>query len=291
MNKNYFYFILCSLIWGTTWLVIKYQINGPGVFAAVFWRFLIATILMFILTFFIKKHNATYSIKYHFVFMLHGLFNFCLNYLLTYEAEKNLNSGLVALTFTLLIYFNMIGLKIFFNKPLSRNVLLGSFLGGAGIYLIFSKEIGLQVFDAQLRNGILVSIIATLFASFGNMFAYKNHQRGIPVLVFNSYGMFYGTIFTLIFSQFLHASLTIPVTLQFLTPLFYLAVLGTVIAFWAYQNLVGSIGADRAAYTSIISPLLAVVTASIFENLALTAIMAAGILLCLTGNFISLKKE
>ncbi len=291
MNKNSFYFILCSLIWGTTWLVIKYQINGPGVFAAVFWRFFIATILMFALTFIIKKHNFRYSIKYHYVFVLHGLFNFCLNYLLTYEAEKYLNSGLVALTFTLLIYFNMIGLKIFFNKPLSKKLLLGSVLGGAGIYLIFSREIASQVFDSQLRNGILVSIIATLFASFGNMFAYKNHQRSIPVLVFNSFGMLYGTIFTFIFSAYFEASLKIPLSLQFLTPLIYLSILGTVVAFWAYQTLVGSIGADRAAYTSIISPLLAVMTASLFENLALTSIMMFGILLCLTGNFISLKKE
>lgn len=291
MNKNSFYFILCSLIWGTTWLVIKFQINGPGVFAAVFWRFFMATLFMFVLTFAIKKYPFRYNLKYHLIFLLHGLFNFCLNYLLTYQAEKNLNSGLVALTFTLLIYFNMLGLKLFFKKPLSKNVLIGSVFGGVGIYLIFSKEISTINLGNQLAIGILVSIVATLFASLGNMFAYKNHQRGIPVLVFNSFGMLYGTLFTFIFSKTLHSSLVIPITLQFLTPLLYLSIFGTVIAFWAYQTLVGSIGADRAAYTSIISPLLAVITASLFENLAITSVMAFGIVLCLAGNYISLKKE
>ena len=290
MNKNTFYFILCSIIWGTTWLVIKFQINGPGIFAAVFYRFLIATLCMFILTFFIKKYPMQYSIKFHIIFFLHGLFNFCLNYLLTYQAEKNLNSGLVALTFTLLIYFNMLGLKIFFKKPLSKNIIIGSILGGAGIYLIFSKEISSQTWSSELSFGIAVSIIATFFASIGNMFAFKNHKRGIPVLVFNAYGMLYGTFCTFVLSKFFQATLDIPFQLNFIAPLLYLAVFGTVIAFWAYQTIVGTMGADRAAYTSIISPLLAVITASFFEKLAITPLMSLGILMCLAGNFISLKK-
>jgi drug/metabolite transporter (DMT)-like permease len=184
----------------------------------------------------------------------------------------------------------MVGLKLFFKKPLSFNVVMGSLLGGAGIYLIFSREINAQNWNNQLSYGIWVSIVATLFASIGNMFAYKNHLRGVPVLVFNAYGMLYGTLCTFVISKIFTANLEIPLTTNFLAPLLYLAIFGTVIAFWAYQTIVGSMGADRAAYTSIISPLLAVITANFFENLSITPLMFMGILMCLAGNFISLKK-
>ena len=61
--------------------------------------------------------------------------------------------------------------------------------------------------------------------------------------------------------------------------------------FWAYQTLVGTIGADRAAYTSIINPVIAMLISSVFENIVFTPLLFVGILLCFTGNLIALRKQ
>lgn len=289
-TKDYLLFAICSLIWGTTWLVIKFQINNTTPVVGVFYRFFLAAIFMFAFNHFITKEPLRYPAKNHLFFLLQGIFNFSINYILTYISEQKMSSGLVALTFTTLVYFNMFGLAIWFKKPISKNILLGGLLGAIGIAMLFWKEvIGINTGKGPLI-GIFIGIFATFCASTGNMFAYKNHLMKIPVVVFNSFGMFYGALFSLLIGLISHENFTIPVNYSFFISLIYLTIFGTVIAFWAYQTLVGRIGADRAAYSSVISPMIAVVVSSYFENINLTPLFGVGIVLCLLGNIISLKK-
>lgn len=290
-SQNTILFVTCSLIWGTTWLVIKFQIDSTSPVVGVFYRFLLAAILMFLFNHFITKKALSYPPLNHLFFFLQGIFNFSLNYILTYMAEEKMSSGLVALTFTSLVYFNMLGMRVWFKKPISKNVFWGGLMGAFGIILLFWKEIaGLQSGTGPIA-GVLIGVLATFFASSGNMFAYKSHSLKIPVVVFNSFSMLYGAIFSLGIGLIRHENFTLPTTSSFLFSLIYLAVFGTVIAFWAYQTLVGTIGADRAAYSSIISPMIAVVVSSVFENVAFTPYIIGGIFFCLLGNLISLKKD
>lgn len=290
-SRNFFLFALCSLIWGTTWLVIKFQIDSTSAIVGVFYRFLLAGLLMFAFNAFITKKNLSYPLRNHLFFFLQGLFNFCLNYILTYMSEERINSGLVALTFTTLIYFNMIGLKLWFKKPISKNVFLGGLLGAVGIVALFWKEILTFQTGSHTLGGVLIGIVATLFASCGNMFAYKNHLEKIPVVVFNSYGMLYGAFCSLFIGLIFGENFSYPHSLSFSLSLLYLVVFGTMIAFWAYQTLVGTIGADRAAYSSIVSPTIAVALSAVFEDVQLTGLFLVGMMFCLLGNYLSLKKE
>jgi drug/metabolite transporter (DMT)-like permease len=290
-SRNIFLFIVCSLIWGTTWFVIKFQIDSTTPVVAVFYRYLLAAAMMFAINILFIRKSLRFPLKNHTFFVLQGFFNFCLNYILTYVSEKYINSGLVALTFTSLIYFNMVGMKIFFQKNISRNVFYGATLGAFGITLLFWKE--LQNFEADKMTvyGIVVGIVATFCASIGNMFAYQNHRLKIPVMTFNAYGMLYGAIFSLLIGLIMGENFTFPQTTSFVLSLSYLSLFGTVIAFWAYQTLVGTIGADRAAYTSIISPMIAMVIATIFENMIFSPQLFFGIIFCLAGNLMALKKS
>lgn len=289
--KNVILFIICSLIWGTTWLVIKFQIDSTSAIVGVFYRFFLAAILMFAFNFLVTKKNIVYPLKNHIYFALQGIFNFSINYILTYIAESKMSSGLVALTFTTLVYFNMIGLRLWFKKLISRNVFVGGIFGATGIALLFWKDLTMFNPDSKIIVGVIIGIIATFFASTGNMFAFKNHQFKIPVIIFNSYGMFYGAICTLMIGLYRHENFSFPTTPSFIISLLYLTVFGTVIAFWAYQTLVGTIGADRAAYTSIIAPVIAVFVSSVYENVQFTPLLIIGILFCIIGNIISLKKD
>lgn len=284
-------FALCSLIWGTTWLVIKFQISATTPIVGVFYRFLLASIVMFALNAQFLKKSIRFPLKTHFQFFLQGLFNFSINYILTYMAEEKINSALVALTFTTLIYFNLLGMKIWFKKPISKNVFFGGSIGAIGIFLLFWKEIIHFNLHSTSIFGIFIGLIATMFASSGNMIAFINHQQKIPVIVFNAYGMLYGSLASFIFGILFHQNFALPTSSSFLFSLLYLALFGSVIAFWAYQTLVGTIGADKAAYSSIIAPMIAVIVSAVFEKTQITFIIFLGIIFCLIGNFMALKKD
>lgn len=289
-SRNMFLFSICSLIWGTTWFAIKFQVDSTSAIVGVFYRFLIAAIIMFLINVIFIKKNLKFPWENHKFFILQGLFNFCLNYILTYISEQSISSGLVAVTFSTLIYFNMFGMKIFYKKEITKNIIYGAILGFMGMILLFWKEIANFNADQATIVGIIIGIVATLFASIGNMFAYRNHQLKIPVMTFNAYGMLYGAFFSLILGLFMGESFVFPTTPSFLLSLGYLSIFGTIIAFYAYQTLVGTIGADRAAYTSIINPVIAILISSIFENITFTPQLFIGILLCFSGNLIALRK-
>lgn len=289
-SRNILLFAVCSLIWGTTWFVIKFQIDSTSPVVGVFYRYLLAAIIMLIINIVFIKKTLKYPFANHKFFILQGLFNFCLNYILTYISEKYINSGLVALTFTALIYFNMFGMNLIYKKVISRNVILGAVLGFVGIILLFWREIINFNADRVTIYGIFIGVVATLFASAGNMFAYKNHLMKVPVMTFNMYGMIYGALFSFIIALTSGQSFSLPMTSTFLWSLTYLSFFGTVVAFWAYQTLVGTLGAERAAYTSIISPVIAIVISIIFENVLFTPQLLAGMIFCFAGNLLALKK-
>lgn len=239
----------------------------------------------------IKRIKLDYSQKQHLLFAAQGVFMFSVNYMLTYLAETMISSGLMALSFTVLLYYNIFGMRIFFKKPITWRVIAGSIMGGVGLGFIFMPEI--VNFDPSSKTllGLGIGFLATLFASMGNMVAQKSYQEKIPVVVTNTWGMFYGSIFTLFVGLCLQHSFAIPMTTKFLLSLAYLSLFGTVIAFGAYLSLAGRIGAEKAAYTGVISPIIALTLSSLFENFEWTPTIIIGVLLCIFGNVFTLAPK
>lgn len=215
---------------------------------------------------------------------------FSTNYMLTYVAEGLISSAMVAVTFTLLLYYNILGTRLLFKTPLSRNVILGASVGGLGIGLVFLQEILNFKPGSTSLWGLVVGAVATMFASAGNMIAYVHRKENIPVMSSNAFGMFYGSIFTFIVALVLRQSFETDWSPKYISSLLYLSIFGTVIAFGAYLSLVGRIGAEKASYISIMNPVIALALSSLFENFQWTTEIAIGIALCLVGNVITLQK-
>lgn len=215
---------------------------------------------------------------------------FSTNYMLTYVAEGLISSAMVAVTFTLLLYFNILGTRLLFKTPLSRNVMFGAAIGGVGIGLVFLQEIMKFTPGSTSLWGLVVGSVATMFASAGNMIAYVHRKENIPVMSSNAFGMLYGSIFTFIVALVLRQSFETDWSPKYISSLLYLSVFGTVIAFGAYLSLVGRIGAEKASYISIMNPVIALTLSSFFENFKWSPEIAIGIALCLTGNVITLQR-
>lgn len=283
-------YLTSVLIWGSTWLAIKFQLGETPALISIFLRFAIASGVCGALVLFLKK-NWRFGLKDHAYFALQGFLNFCLNYILTYESEKYIASGLVAVTFTMMTYFNIIGMRVFYHKPFERRVVIAALMGGVGIALIFSNEFAHFQDPKAGLWGFALGAIATFSASMGNMVAVRNNRNGRDVLATSAWGMLYGMIATALIALAMGTSWQIEHSAWYWGSLFYLAIPGTVIAFWSYLTLVSKIGADRAAYITVMTPIIALFLSVLFENYQITLTTVIGVLVCLGGNYMILAKK
>ncbi|MEK2689646.1 DMT family transporter [Bdellovibrio sp. GT3] len=284
---NFLLYAICTLIWGSTWLVITFQVDSASPIASVFWRFALGAALLFSYCLITRK-KLSYGKQDHLNFLAMGIFMFSINYMLVYWSETMISSGIAAICFTVIVPYNMLGMKIFFKKPITPKVVAGSLLGGAGIALIFMNEItGLQA-NRNTIFGLVLGLIATLSASTGNMLSQRSYRKAVPVVISNTWGMLYGSIFTLMVGLVLQHSFAIPMTAKYLSSLMYLSLFGSVFAFGAYLLLAGRIGAERAAYSGVVSPIIALTLSSMYEDFKWTPYIVAGVALCLLGNVLTL---
>ncbi len=288
--NNLSLFLASSLIWGSTWLVITYQYGNVAPEVSVFYRFAIAT-LMLLVWCLARGLSLRYSKREHLYIGLQGVFNFALNYLLIYHAEKYVSSGLVAVMFSTMVAINIIGSRLVFHTPLTANVIVGAGLGLAGIALMFWPEVAQLSGNDNAAMGLWLALAGAASASVGNLFAMRNQRMGLPVMQTNLWGMFYGTVFIGIVCLLLRRDFNFDFSAKYVGSLLYLALFGSVLAFTAYMTLIGRIGASKASYTSVLIPVIALLLSTYFEKFQWHGLTLLGIALCFAGNFIILARK
>jgi drug/metabolite transporter (DMT)-like permease len=286
--KNLFLYVLTVMIWGSTWLAIKFQLGEVNPALSVAYRFSLASLL---LLGFSKLRGLTlrFSLRQHAFIALQGLLLFCINYLLVYVAELHLTSGLVAVIFSTLVFMNIFLGALFLKTRVRPNVVIGGALGLVGIAMVFMTE--LKAFNLQDIGfvGLLLGFGGTLFASLGNITAARNQREGLPVVQTNAFGMGYGAIAMYIYALVGGIPFSFSLTPTYLSSLLYLAVFGSAIAFWAYLTLLGRIGVERAAYASMLYPLIALGISTFFEGYEWSITAMLGVMLVVVGNFMILS--
>jgi drug/metabolite transporter (DMT)-like permease len=288
--KTLLLYTVVVLIWGSTWFAIKLQLGSVPSQDSVAYRFALAALLLFIWCW-IRRLRVKFTLRQHFWLILQGITVFSTNYMLFYEAEKHLVSGSVAIIFSLLAVFNILNNWFFFRVKPTYQVIVGALLGLFGIILTFWREL-LNLgssFDNLL--GVVLSLVATLVASFGNMVFVRLRKDGMPIVQGNAFGMFYGTIILFTYACVTGGRFSFDFAPSYILSLFYLSLFGSVIAFGCYLTLVGRIGADRAAYSSILFPIVALCISAVFEGYRLNFLSAIGIIFVLIGNALVLVRK
>lgn len=286
---NALLYLITVLIWGSTWLAIKFQLGIVPPALSIVYRFTIAAGILWLYTSF-RRLPMRFSRRQHAFIALQGFFLFSLNYVLVYLAEGTLTSGLVAIVFSGIVITNVIFSAIILKDPIRLRVILGGLIGLLGLVFVFWSE--LRSFDLSSGRalGLTFAICATLSASLGNIVAARNQRSGLPVLQSNTLGMTYGTIFTLLLVLFQGTELTFDPSASYIISLVYLALFGSVIAFGTYLTLLGRIGPGRAAYVTILYQIVALALSTIFEGLIWNLQAVLGVVLILAGNVIAVSK-
>lgn len=199
--KNIFLFLIPTAVWGSTWLVIKFQLGTVDPIVSVVYRFFLAGIVLLLYCYF-KKINLKFTKKHHLLMVLQGLLLFGINYWLVYVAEESVQSGLVAIIFSTIVFMNSLNGKIFLKTKISKTVLLGGFLGIVGSGLLFYKELINFTFSNKAGIAIGIAFISAYFASLGNITSAHNQKQKIPVMSSNGFAMIYGATSMLIVAIF-----------------------------------------------------------------------------------------
>jgi drug/metabolite transporter (DMT)-like permease len=286
--NNWILYSLTVLIWGSTWIGIKYQLGAVDPMASVAHRFLLSSLLICIFLL-LRRQSLRLPLRDHPFLLLQGLCLFCANYYFVYHAELVLTSGLVAVVFASLMMFNVINGALFMGTPVHRGVVVGGLLGLLGMAAVFWPELNaLDLSDANFV-ALLFCLAGTLLASFGNIIAARNRSHNIPVLVTNTWAMGYGAVMMYLAALVIGVPITIEWTVPYIASLLYLVVFGSVIAFWAYLTLIGRIGADRAGYANLLFPLVALFISTLFENYQWTPPALTGMALVVVGNWLVMR--
>src|SRR5574341_1214672 len=133
-------FLLPACIWGTTWLAITFQLGVVAPEVSVVWRFGLASLLL--LGWCVARGiPLRFALRDHLSFVLLGLLLFGANYVLVYRSEAHLTSGLVAVLSALMVFWNLLGARLFFGTSAPRAVVAGAVLGVAGVALLFFPEV------------------------------------------------------------------------------------------------------------------------------------------------------
>ena len=289
-SQNALLYVVTVLIWGSSWLAIKYQLGSVDPMVSVAYRFMLASALSWLYCRF-SGRLMRYSLRDHGFMFLQGASLFALNYWLFYLSELTLTSGLAAVIFSTIVVMNMMNGVLFLKNRLELRVVLGAGIGLFGIIVVFWSEV--TDFESGSENLFAVSlaVLATLLASLGNIASARNQRKGIPVVQANTFGMTYGALLMLVLSWATGREFTFEVTLPYVSSLVFLSVFASIIAFWTYLTLLGRVGVERAAYATLIFPLVALGFSTVFEDYQWTASAGIGILLILAGNLLILKRS
>ena len=136
----------------------------------------------------------------------------------------------------------------------------------------------------------MLALLATAFASLGNITAAHNTGKGTSVTTINAWAMLYGTSGLFVVSLILGVEYQFDFSAKYLGALFYLAIPGSILTFAGYLRLITTLGPDKAAYMSMIVPVIALILSSVYEGYQWTLAAVVGIILVLAGNWWAMRK-
>jgi len=282
-------YLLTVLIWGTTWIALKLQLGEVAIAASIAYRFALAAAVLFAILL-LSGRLQTLDRRGQLICLVQGLCLFCLNFMCFYTASQWIPSGLVAVIFSTATMWNAINARLFFKQKIAANVLLGGALGLGGLALLFWPELAGHPASRESLQGIALALLGTLFFSAGNMLSSLQQKVGLKPLTTNAWGMLYGALMLVAICLVMGTPFGFEWNSRYIGSLLYLAIPGSVIGFTAYLTLVGRMGPERAAYCTVLFPVVALNISVFVEGYQWTAPALLGLVLVMLGNVLVFRK-
>ncbi|MEC3912499.1 EamA family transporter [Sphingobium sp. CR2-8] len=284
-------FILVVLIWSSTWIVIRDQIGSVPASWSVCYRFLLAGVAM---AAFARIRGVSLRIGWDGILYaaLLGTAQFVLNFNFVYRAEHYLTSGLVAVVYAMLLIPNSILSFLIFRQPVSRAFITGSVVAVTGIVLMLLHEYHAATMRPDMvLLGAAFSLAGLLSASSANVMQGMAIARRLPMVAVLAWAMLIGAGVDALFAWATVGPPQFDLRWGYVLGVGWLGLAGSVVTFPLYFTLIQRMGAGRAAYTSVLIPVIAMLISTVMEGYRWSALAILGALLAIAGMAIALRAK
>jgi drug/metabolite transporter (DMT)-like permease len=279
---------VCTVVWGTTWFAITFQLGTVDPVVSLVYRFALATLL---LSGWCRLRNLTLPLTaaQHIAACGIGLFTFAIDYSLIYLAETRISSAVVAVMFATLALVNLAVFRLAFGQRAPLRAWGAAALGALGVAVLSWSEIANAHLSGRARSGIAMAFIAVLGAAVGNVFARRGEALGASVAGLTTWSMAYGTALLSLYAIATRRPWIFEFSLAYMASLAYLAVFGSVVAFLFYYGLARRRGYATAAYIAALTPAVAMLISTLFEGKTWGPMAVSGLALVLLGQWLLLR--
>ena len=284
-------FIIFTGIWGSTWIVIRDQLGTVPPQWSVTYRFMIAATAMGLIAR-LRGESLMLDKRGLVAALVLGISQFCINFNGVYLAERHITSGLVATFFALLVIPNTLLGWAFLGQRPNKRFVWSSAVAIAGISMLFIHELREHSARAgAILTGIGLTFVAMLGASTANVFQAREKVRRFPLLTLLAWSMAIGALIDCAIALIVAGPPVIEMRLGYWLGLLYLALAASALAFSLYFPVVRKIGPAKAAYSSVLVPIIAMSFSTALEGYRWTPLAAAGALLALGGMLGALSRS
>ncbi|HMP44240.1 MAG TPA: EamA family transporter [Sphingopyxis sp.] len=284
-------FLLVTLIWGSTWIVITGQLGVVPPSWSVAYRFFVGAAAMFAYAAWRREPLMLSGPAWGFAALL-GFAQFAFNFNFVYRAEEHITSGLVAVLFALLIVPNTLLGRLFLKTKVE-----GRFLLGAGIAII---GVGMMILHeyraAALGPGVVVvgtalTLAGVLSASVANVMQGTKIARAQSMAAMIAWAMLFGALGDAVYAWITTGPPVIEPTAAYIGGVFYLGVIASAVTFPLYFNIIREVGPGQAAWSSVLIPIIAMGISTLFEGYRWAPLAIAGGAVALVGLVIAVAKR
>ena len=260
-SLNVLVWLILALIWSTTWILIKIGLNDlpPITFSSA--RFLVSVAVLFAVIKLQKIELPRTAAQWKLI-ALTGILQFSINYSMVFWSEQYITSGLAAVLQATIPVFGLL-LAWFFlpNERITARKIIAIALGVVGVAVIFVDQ--LRVENWMAFAGCVAIVVGAYAAAQASVLT-KAKAGDIHPAAFVFCQMLCGLPAILIYSLLREGNpLRHSWSMTAVACVLYLAVMGSVVAFWLYYWLLHRIESTNAMMISLVTPLLAVVIGAV----------------------------
>jgi drug/metabolite transporter (DMT)-like permease len=269
---------LISLVWGSTWLVIRTGLDdlppllGAGV------RFVVAGAVMALLVPLLREREGGSKPPFA-VTLAQGVCQFAGNFALVYWCETVIPSGLVSVLWaTFPLMMALTGHFITRAERLHGRQWLGLVLAFGGVASLFGTDIA-KGGPRAVTMGLLL-LLGPASVTYSTVLI-KRRASDASSLLLNRDSMLIGAVLLLLLSLAFERGAPVRVTGGAVFSVLYLAVLGSVVTFGAYVWLLRTVPAYRLSLVSYVTPVFALLLGRTLraEPFGATTLLGAGLVL------------
>jgi drug/metabolite transporter (DMT)-like permease len=276
-------FAIFTAIWGSTWIVIRDQLGTVPPQWSVAYRFIIAAAAMALVARW-KGESLRLGKGAVLPMLFLGFAQFCVNFNAVYLAERHITSGVVATIFALFLIPSTLLAWAFLGHRPTRRFLWSSLVAIIGIALLFVHEFQQHAARAgEITLGIGLTLFGMVGAALANVFQAREEIRRFPLFSMIAWSMAAGALMNVAFAFAMTGPPVFDSRPRYLLGLLYLALPASVLTFSLYYPVVRKIGPAKAAYSSVLVPIIAMAFSTALEGYRWTPLAIAGAILALGG--------